>query len=113
MGEIPTDLGDDDKRTRAVTTTLPSNPWTTNGPTSCATFITRLGLSSGTLQRQPSPFEGAPGEQRRGSKWALARPLYTGFLTILPPNGETCLAGNQESGGWPTAGSRHQAEPTF
>jgi prepilin-type N-terminal cleavage/methylation domain-containing protein/prepilin-type processing-associated H-X9-DG protein len=107
MGEIPTDLGDNDKRTRAVDSPA-ANPWTTNSQPSCAPFIDATRPQFWDAATAPFSAETAPGEQRRGSKWAFSKPLYSGFLTILPPNGEACLSGDQESGGWPSAGSRHQ-----
>lgn len=109
MGEIPTDLGDNDKRTRGATAARTGDMWLSPNMTGCQgpTFIDQ---NRPQFWMATAPFAGETnvGEQRRGSKWAMARPLYTGFLTILPPNGEACLEGNQESQGFPSAGSRHQ-----
>lgn len=38
----------------------------------------------------------------------MARPLYTGVLTVLPPNAELCFQDTQEGEGNATASSRHQ-----
>ncbi len=107
MGEIPTDLGDNDKRTRGVDSPA-ANPWTWNTQRACAPFIDATRPQFWDAATAPFVAEGAPGEQRRGMKWSFARPLYTGFLTVLPPNGEACGEGNQEGQGWYPAGSRHQ-----
>ncbi len=103
MGEIITDLGDNDKRTRAI------NPgielWRENNSVACRPHIDperpQFWLGTGP------PFTG-DAEQRRGMKWALARPLYTGVFTILPPNGEICFYGSQEREGITPPSSRHQ-----
>ena len=109
MGEIPTDLGDNDKRTRGATAARTGDMWQSPNMTGCQgpTFIDP---NRPQFWMATAPFAGETnvGEQRRGSKWAMARPLYTGFLTILPPNGEACLNDNQEGQGFPSAGSRHQ-----
>jgi prepilin-type N-terminal cleavage/methylation domain-containing protein/prepilin-type processing-associated H-X9-DG protein len=104
MGEIITDLGDNDKRSRAVDSQSP-DLWLANNTLSCRQYVDparpQFWLGSGP------PFTG-DAEQRRGFKWAMARPLYTGFLTVLPPNGEICFQDTQEGEGNPTASSRHQ-----
>ena len=49
------------------------------------------------------------GAHGRGYKWADGRWHYTGFFTILPPNGPSCTRGTGENGqGIGTASSRHQ-----
>lgn len=104
MGEIVTDLGDNDIRTRAVDS--PSvDLWRWGQSLTCRPFIDperpKFWLSTGV------PFTG-DAEQRRGSKWAMARPFYTGFLTILGPNTEACVQTTQEGEGNTSASSRHQ-----
>ena len=103
MGEIATDLGDSDKRTRGVNSPA-GDIHTANGAVSCRQFVDperpQFWLNTGV------PFTG-DAEQRRGYKWSLARPLYTGFFTILPPNAELCFQGSQENEGGTTASSRH------
>lgn len=43
----------------------------------------------------------------KGRRWGDALNAYTGFFTILPPNGPTCSNDNAESNAMPTASSRH------
>ncbi|MCD0462922.1 DUF1559 domain-containing protein [Roseiconus lacunae] len=104
MGEIITDLGDNDIRSRAVDSPHP-DMWKANGATSCKPYIDperpRFWLANGV------PFTG-DAEQRRGSKWAMARPFYTGFLTVLGPNTEACVQTTQEGEGNTSTSSRHQ-----
>ncbi len=104
MGEILTDLGDNDKRTYAVSS--PAEIWQAGNALSCRQYVdpNRPSFWLGT-----APFTGN-GEQRRGSKWALARPLYTGVFTILAPNSELCFSGggSQEREGDVMPSSRHQ-----
>ena len=47
-------------------------------------------------------------DQIRGVRWADYRLNYTGFQTIVPPNGPTCTRSNDNSEGFFTAGSNHQ-----
>lgn len=46
-----------------------------------------------------------------GERWASGHPIYSVFLTALPPNGPSCAASAPPSGksvgGWFTASSRH------
>ncbi|MCC9657245.1 DUF1559 domain-containing protein [Rhodopirellula halodulae] len=104
MGEIITDLGDYDKRSHAVDS--PVEVWRENNALSCRQYIDtdrpQFWRNDGS-----TPFTG-DAEQRRGFKWALARPLYTGFVTVLAPNDELCFQGNQEREGDVTPSSRHQ-----
>ncbi|QDT09413.1 DUF1559 domain-containing protein [Planctomycetes bacterium K23_9] len=49
--------------------------------------------------------------QSKHARWADSRAYYTGFHTMLPPNGPNCNVGNNDgnhSGIISTAGSRHQ-----
>ena len=40
---------------------------------------------------------GSDGDRRRGDRWGDARPAFTGFQTILPPNSPSCTnGGNSE-----------------
>lgn len=102
MGEILTDLGDRDKRTAGVSS--PVEIWRTGNAIACRQFVdqTRPQFWSSTAAVIGSA------EQRRGFKWALARPMYTGMFTVLPPNAEICFAGSQENEGDTTPSSRHQ-----
>jgi len=105
MGEIMTDLGDNDKRTRAVDSPSP-DLWLANQALTCRPFIDPL-RPLFWINATTTPFTG-DSEQRRGSKWAMARPFYTGFLTVLGPNTEACVQSTQEGEGNTSASSRHQ-----
>ncbi len=105
-GEIVTDLGDQDKRTHLALTTL--FPSASGAATAC-------GVSTDPLRPQfwatpmvaPITLLGTA-EEKRGYKWALGRPFYTGMTTILPPNREVCGRVNDLSDGVFPPGSRHQ-----
>ena len=43
----------------------------------------------------------------KGRRWGDSLNAYTGFFTILPPNGPTCSNDNAEVNAMPTASSRH------
>lgn len=43
----------------------------------------------------------------KGRRWGDSLNAYTGFFTILPPNGPTCANDNAEANSMPTASSRH------
>ncbi|MEE2934619.1 MAG: DUF1559 domain-containing protein [Planctomycetota bacterium] len=47
-------------------------------------------------------------QNRRGFKWALGRPMYTGITTILPPNKEVCMNGGSTGRGVVPPSSYHQ-----
>jgi len=106
-GEIATDLGDSDSRTAGSM----DNPWELihDTPTLCVdqkdsqrpSFWSGVGSESG-----PSNIGAA--EQKRGFRWADGAALYTSFNAILPPNRETCLAGDDSGIGMLTVSSRHQ-----
>ncbi|KAA1261128.1 Type II secretion system protein G precursor [Rubripirellula obstinata] len=86
MGEIVTDLGDNDVRT--VATESGGNLFGDNGAMLCNGFRdpTRPQFwGSGTQQ--------GTAEERRGLKWAYGRIFYSGMNTILPPNREVCMSG--------------------
>ncbi|EMI20897.1 secreted protein containing DUF1559 [Rhodopirellula maiorica SM1] len=44
----------------------------------------------------------------RGSRWADGYLTYSGFQTIIPPNGVSAIANNDRDEGYLSAGSRHQ-----
>ncbi|MBB3205823.1 prepilin-type N-terminal cleavage/methylation domain-containing protein/prepilin-type processing-associated H-X9-DG protein [Rhodopirellula rubra] len=102
MAEIATDLGDRDKRTMAVDSPA-GDLWKEN--LSCRQYVD---VERPQFWRATGVPTAGDAEQRRGYKWALARPLYTGFLTVLPPNAELCFQDTQEGEGNATASSRHQ-----
>ncbi len=104
MGEIITDLGDNDKRSTPVDSQS-SDLWLANNALSCRQYVD---ANRPQFWQQGLTFIVGNAEQRRGSKYAMARPLYSGFLTVLPPNAEICFQSSQENEGNPTASSRHQ-----
>lgn len=95
MGEIPTDLGDQDIRThgKADIGGPASGRGTGQGireagqALSCRTFI-----DPQRPQFWSSGTNVGNAEQKRGYKWASGRPLYGQMNTILPPNKEICIA---------------------
>ncbi len=105
MGEVTTDLGDNDVRTRAALAPSPTN--VVAGTTICRTMIDPLRpkfwLSTATF----APEITAP-EDRRGYKWALGRGIHGHFTTITPPNAELCFEGHTFNGGIAPPSSRHQ-----
>ena len=117
-GEIPTDLGDLDKRTTPVRTGSHNNATTSplGNPSACQDlnyvdperpqFWIPGAANSGNI----NPTNGMAGRSQfgRGYRWAVAVPAQTGFLTILPPNRELCNAYNEHSESTAPAGSRHQ-----
>ncbi len=115
MGEIATDLGDRDVRTRPRKAMSPPFAVRTD-PTACRGDIdpARPGFWSST----PTITSGNNGLdsaiRSRGFKWASGTPLYGSFQTILAPNAEICLSedasgnGNVASESVMSASSRHQ-----
>ncbi|MGV3483700.1 MAG: DUF1559 domain-containing protein [Planctomycetaceae bacterium] len=110
-GEIITDLGDRDTRGQAAQSAMAGtdggNPmYNAGGVLSCRTFIDPLrpqfwNTTGVTLVGST--------EQRRGYKWAVGRPMYSSFTTILPPNAEMCMTNTYHgSSGVLPPSSRHQ-----
>jgi prepilin-type N-terminal cleavage/methylation domain-containing protein/prepilin-type processing-associated H-X9-DG protein len=87
MGEICTDLGDDDIRTKAVEG--PADVFAAGGSTFCRTLVDNARPQFwGTAAIRRGGADDA-----RGMKWAYARIFYNGLNTILPPNREVCMQG--------------------
>ena len=104
-GEILTDLGDRDIRTHLGSQLAGGlRPWEVGGATACQDMI--------DPQRpafwDPSADLTGGAEVKRGYKWALGRPYYTGMQTILPPNREVCAWDGTFSEGTYPPSSRHQ-----
>ncbi|WP_182867740.1 DUF1559 domain-containing protein [Stieleria mannarensis] len=113
MGEILSDLGDSDIRTRINRTQNdvapsicrqlghidPDRPrfWCNGG--SCPVPARTV---AGTT------FQGANSNLNRGMQWTIAYPVCTAFQTNLPPNSEACVRRWGMSGGGLSASSRHQ-----
>ena len=108
-GEIATDLGDNDIRTRAAVNA--SNIWLADGAVTCDTFIDPL---RPTFWSATTPFAieptavGTGPEQRRGFRWALGRGMFCNFNTIVPPNNVVCMEDNTFNAGILPPSSRHQ-----
>jgi len=103
MGEIATDLGDGNIATQ--TARVPMGVDLRVNPNGCASLI--------DPQRPRFWLEGTAeavtgAENRRGYKWALGRPIHTGFQTILPPNRQSCSINNVFAEGVFSASSNHQ-----
>ncbi len=79
-GEITTDLGDNDIRTRAVVGTFAYGAAAAN-PSPCAGSVN---------QQRPRFWNVATSATGRGYSWASAATMNTGVTTILPPNREMC-----------------------
>ena len=105
-GEIATDLGDNSIRTTGLHASNAGAGDIRIDPSICQPFVdpnrpqywapTSLGTLSGGNQN------------RRGYKWALGRPLYTGISTILPPNREVCMHAGSTGRGVVPPSSYHQ-----
>ncbi|MFG0265555.1 MAG: DUF1559 domain-containing protein [Rhodopirellula sp. JB055] len=103
FGEIVTDLGDNDTRTKAVDGAV--NLLNIGGNTSCEQYVDperpQFWLSS-------APKVGSS-EQTRGMKWAYGSPVSQQVFTILTPNSPLCINNtNIVSIATSPMGSRHQ-----
>lgn len=88
MGEIITDLGDNDKRSQAVNG--PANILLENQALFCSGLVDNLRPQFWDLNN--ATIQGA-GENTRGMKWAYGRIFFNGMNAILPPNREVCMQG--------------------
>ncbi|MFG0255435.1 MAG: DUF1559 domain-containing protein [Rhodopirellula sp. JB053] len=115
MGEIITDLGDNDIRSQAAGDSAgPASRRSganmlNGGHVKCKAIIDperpqfwNFSLASGSV----NSLAGA--ENGRGAKWAMAHGLYTAFQTIFPPNSEICLSRDRSGSGLLPAASRHK-----
>jgi len=95
-GEVATDLGDSDTRTRATTRNALGAISAIGGVLSCDLFIDplrpRFWLPTATFAPLAGP--GTEPEQRRGYKWAFSRGVWGMFTTISPPNKPLCADTN-------------------
>ncbi len=113
-GEIVTDLGDEDIRTRPAKSPLGTAGGINDnqisqagGVVSCQIYISADRPRFWDLNTVDTTNQGGA-QDRRGFKWAYGRPMYTGFSTISPPNKELCMQWNHHNEGILPAGSRHQ-----
>lgn len=104
MGEVASDLGDNDIRTRGYENGGPT--FAANGTATCLAAVspTRPQFWGGTA------FTGeiATGEDRRGLKWALGRGLHGSVTTISAPNKGLCMQVHSFNDGMVPPSSRHQ-----
>ncbi|WP_233148698.1 DUF1559 domain-containing protein [Rhodopirellula sp. MGV] len=104
MGEIATDLGDDDVRTISVNSQGAANP--VENPNAC----TDLGFRDPERPRfwGPDAPDRTFASNGRGFRWASAWNPFSAFNTILPPNREICTSTNWSNAEIYPASSRHQ-----
>ena len=109
-GEIATDLGDNDNRTRGNQVTG-VNISAAGANLGCVSFIDPERPQFWATLPGGS-FETAGGhtaaEARRGYAWAMSRGIWGKMNTVKPPNEHLCITGNVFSDGHYTASSRHQ-----
>ena len=107
MGEIATDLGDLDARTRAKKHPSGQSAQTTirNNPKAC--------IQNGTMLNPQRPMfwtqgnlEGA--SKGRGFRWADSQNAQSNVHSILPPNSPLCIPHDSNGPSIMTASSRHQ-----
>ena len=114
-GEIVTDLGDNDNRTRPAIqdSATMSHGWTGAEGTNnaCDGQVDPLRpqfWGSGFTPITFNPSIGPDVEVRRGFKWAFGRILFSGFNTTAPPNSPYCGGSLGISDAVAPASSRHQ-----
>ena len=112
-GEIPTDLGDRDRRTHQSFAN--AAVWGAGNSNACEQWADPERPQFLDEAADGTGYFAAAVEFRRGFKWHCGRPLNNAITTILPPNKGYCLSGNYGAGGGPTLreavappGSRHQ-----
>ena len=106
MGEICTDLGDNDRRTRASRDGL--NVASIGGNTACQQYLDPE-RPMFWAANAPEVTAGDRVERVRGFRWAWGSPLNQQVNTILAPNRELCINnGNHVSITVASASSRHQ-----
>ncbi|MCA9136962.1 MAG: DUF1559 domain-containing protein [Planctomycetales bacterium] len=104
FGEIATDLGDRDVRTRAHSFAPGTFSGLRDNPTVCRPDID----PERPRFWNPSVTNLLAGNQGRGFRWASGMQPYTAMNTILPPNSETCMSLEDTTPGVLSASSRHQ-----
>ena len=106
-GEMITDLGDNDVRSRGTISV--DGVTVANGNRSCDAHVDPL-RPSFWLASAPfmTPGVGTSDEQRRGFKWAHGRTTWGHMHTITPPNTKMCMNDNAFNTGICPPSSRHQ-----
>ncbi|TWU04865.1 DUF1559 domain-containing protein [Stieleria varia] len=113
-GEIATDIGDRDKRTKASIQN--GTPAVRDNPKTCEVLAyispTRPRFWSNGGDGGTAPAVLAGNSQGRGYRWADSLTVFTEVNMILPPNSELCLGGGSNGGvgapGIAPPSSRHQ-----
>ncbi len=118
MGEIATDLSDNDKRTRLnrvldIDDTMPNavNACEVAGHIDPERPLFWCSGGSCPIPSGPGGTLNAAGVGSlwaRGMQWAWAMPYNSAFTTTTPPNRELCIDRWEEGGGSMAASSRHQ-----
>ena len=108
MGEITTDLGDDDKRTLS----LSPSAWGDGASIRDNVSYCRTRSPSWIDAERPQFWSDAAltgsVADGRGYRWAEFLPLHSGITTILPPNAEICTHGSANFNMIVPPSSRHQ-----
>ena len=110
MGEMVTDLGDNDIRSTPSYFNNAGGLWgggVVGNPSICADTPDLINPERPRFWN-PAVLRTGAAIYRRGYRWGDMRPLYTQIKTILPPNREQCMYGGHVSDGVAPPGSRHQ-----
>lgn len=113
MGEILSDLGDSDTRTRINRTQNDVSPGICRqlghiDPVRPQFWCNGANCPTPATTVAGSTFQGANSNLNRGMQWSNSYPVSTAFQTNLPPNSEACVRRWGQSGGGLSASSRHQ-----
>jgi prepilin-type processing-associated H-X9-DG protein len=106
-GEIATGRGDLEVRSNIlhlIPGILP-NPQTAINVQACLNQVDPMRPAFYVAGNQAS---NAAGASAKGFVWGDARLLYTGCMTILPPNKASCVMGRDKAQGFNTVSSQHQ-----
>lgn len=108
-GEVASDLGDSDIRTRAALSTT-ANVRVAGGIKTCDVHIDPLRprFWKSTATFVPLAGGGTEPEQRVGFKWAMSRLIWGNCTIISPPNSALCFETNNFNLGILPPSSRHQ-----
>jgi type II secretory pathway pseudopilin PulG len=111
MGEMVTDLGDNDIRSRRngllATAEVNVQACRMAGHISSADPMRWCDGVACPIPTGPGTFPGPKSLWARGMQWAWAMPFNSVFTTITPPNSELCIQLRDEGGGSLSASSRH------
>ncbi|WDQ15694.1 DUF1559 domain-containing protein [Rhodopirellula sp. P2] len=101
MGEIASDIGDQDKRTRPLTGTSLQPE---DAPQECLQFVAS---DRPQFWNPTAPIDNGAGNGR-GFRWASSYTVYSAITTNLPPNRELCTTQNYAEQVTLPPSSRHQ-----